>query len=215
VSQRLQELERRLQFDPAPFVVAQLADEYCRVGRYDDAIACCRRLLDRHPAYFTARVVLGRALAAVGRWQEAAVELEHVLAAAPDHLTAIRDLGDVYERLDRRVEALQCYRRALELSRDDAQLQSVVTRLSSPGAEPPPTRAIVPAPSRPVDFDALLARLGHPNQPVPPLVETLLTRPERLLSTSLPGAPLSPATAAAVRSLENWLAALARDRAAS
>jgi tetratricopeptide (TPR) repeat protein len=211
VSQRLQELERRLQFDPAPFVFAQLADEYCRVGRYDDAIACCRRLLDRHPAYFTARVVLGRALAALGRCREAAVELEHVLTSAPDHLAAIRDLGDVYERLDRRADALHCYRRALELSRDDAQLQSGVTRLSSTGAEPPPARAIAPAPSRPVDFDALLARLGHPNQPVPPLVETLLTRPERLLSKSQPGEPLSPARAAAVRSLENWLAALARD----
>ena len=186
-SQRLQDLERRLQYDPAPFVCAQLADEYCRAGRYDDAIASCRRLLDPHPAYFTARVVLGRALAALGRFQEAAVELERVLASAPDHLAATKDLADIYERLHRPAEALHCYRRALDLSRDDRQLQSAIARLSLPTvASPAGTDA---QSSEPVDLNAVLERLGHPNQPVPPLVETLLTRPELLLHDAADRAP--------------------------
>ena len=178
---RLQDLERRLQFDPAPFVFAQLADEYCRAGRCDDAIACCRRVLDPHPTYFTARVVLGRALAALGRFQEAAIEFEQVLTSAPDHLTATKDLADVYERLHRPAEALAGYRRALDLSRDDRQLQSAIARLSSSTDEIPPAGTVDAQPPERVDLDAVLERLGHPNQPVPPLVETLLSHPERLL----------------------------------
>ena len=186
---RLQDLERRLQFDPAPFVLAQLADEYCRAGRYDEAIACCRRLLDPHPAYFTARVVLGRALAALGRFQEAALEFQHVLTSAPDHLAATTDLADVYERLQRPAEALACYRRALDLSRGDPQLQSAIARLSSPTDESPPAGTAETLRSEPVDLDAVLERLGHPNQPVPPVVETLLTHPERLFRAADSGAP--------------------------
>lgn len=177
---RLHDLERRVHLDAAPFVHAQLADEYRREGRHDAAIACCQGLLARHPAYFTARVVLGRSLAALGRGEEAATELQRVLAVAPDHVVAMRELAEVLGRLGRVDEAGHWYRQAATLDRNDGQLASALERVSGePGRD---TSALAaPSQSPAVDLDALLDRLGRPQQPVPPLVEALLSHPEQLL----------------------------------
>ena len=169
---RLAELERRVRFDPSPFVFAQLAEEYRHANRLDDAINCCRAGLARHPGYLSARLILGRALAATARWDEAVVEYEQVVAAAPDNLAAMRELAEICHRLGRSDEALKYYRRALALARNDRDLERVIATLSSepPGADT--TR---------VDFDALLASLGRPDQQPPPVIELLLTDPTALL----------------------------------
>lgn len=190
---RLHDLERRVHSDAAPFVHAQLADEYRRAGRHDAAIACCQNLLARHPAYFTARVVLGRSLAALGRGEEAATELQRVLTVAPDHLVAMRELAEVLEQLGRVDQAGHWYRQALTLAKNDGQLASALERVSGePGRDAP--ALAVPSQSPAVDLDALLDRLGRPQQPVPPLVEALLSHPEQLLrrDSTEPGTGWSP-----------------------
>ena len=89
---RIAELERRLARDPASIAFAQLAEEYRRAGRLDDAIRVCRDGLTRHASYPSARVTLGRALLAQGLHDAARVELEAVAALAPDNLAARRAL---------------------------------------------------------------------------------------------------------------------------
>ena len=64
---RLEALRRRVLADPASVAFAALAEEYRRAGRFDEAIDTARAGLDRHPAYASARVTLGRALLRVGR----------------------------------------------------------------------------------------------------------------------------------------------------
>jgi tetratricopeptide (TPR) repeat protein len=96
---RIEELRRRVQMDPASIAFAALAEEYRRVGRFDDAIAICLTGLKRHPSYLSAHVTLGRALAAVGRYEDAREELEFVLRAAPENLAAIRGLAEIHRRL--------------------------------------------------------------------------------------------------------------------
>ncbi len=129
----LSELQRRVQSDPAPFVFAQLAEEYCRAGRHADAVACCRTGLDRHPGYLTARLILGRALVALARWDEAADAYLTVVNAAPDNLAATRELAEIYDRQGRVADALQFYRRALALARNDKSLEAAIAALSAGG----------------------------------------------------------------------------------
>ena len=95
---RIEELRRRIQKDPASIAFAQLAEEHRRAGQFDDAVRVCRAGLTQHPAYLSARITLGRALLEMGRYDEAAIEFDYVLKAAPDNLTAVRELADIEQR---------------------------------------------------------------------------------------------------------------------
>lgn len=95
---RIEELRRRVQMDPASIAFAALAEEYRKLGRYEEAIETCTAGLQRHPAYLSAHVTLGRALLEVGRYDEAQEELEHVLRVAPENLAAIRGLAEIHHR---------------------------------------------------------------------------------------------------------------------
>ncbi len=95
---RIDELKRRVQQDPASIAFAALADEYRRAGLFHDAVETCRAGLQRHPAYVSARVTLGRSLVELGEFQEATEHLEQVLRSAPENLAAIRALADLHRR---------------------------------------------------------------------------------------------------------------------
>ena len=95
---RIEELRRRILKDPASIAFAQLAEEHRRAGQFDDAVRVCRAGLAQHPAYLSARITLGRALLEMGRYDEAVSEFEYVLRAAPDNLTAVRELADIAQR---------------------------------------------------------------------------------------------------------------------
>ena len=98
-SPRIEELRRRVLADPASVAFAALAEEYRRAGNYSEAIETCRAGLQRHPAYLSARVTLGRALIETGDYAGASAELEAVLKSAPENLAAIRAMADIHERL--------------------------------------------------------------------------------------------------------------------
>jgi tetratricopeptide (TPR) repeat protein len=95
---RIEELRRRILKDPASIAFAQLAEEHRRAGEFDEAVRVCRAGLAQHPAYLSARITLGRALLEMGRYDESVSEFEYVLSAAPDNLTAIRELADIEQR---------------------------------------------------------------------------------------------------------------------
>src|SRR5882672_9376884 len=95
---RIEELRRRVQKDPTSIAFAQLAEEYRRVGGYEEAVDACRAGLARHPAYLSARVTLARALMELARYDEAQAELDIVLDLALDNLAAIRALAEIHQR---------------------------------------------------------------------------------------------------------------------
>jgi tetratricopeptide (TPR) repeat protein len=170
-SPRITELRRRVESDPSSIAFAQLAEEYRRAGNYEAAERCCRTGLARHPAYLSARVTLGRTLIELDKLEEAELELQHVLTAAPDNLAALRGIADIQQRLGRLDAALDYYRRALALSRHDPELEELVDRLDRTVSPPP---AAVTTTDAPLDFDALLDSLGVRNHPAPPSIEALL-----------------------------------------
>src|SRR6185436_13947959 len=97
-SQRIDDLRRRVQKDPASIAFAQLAEECRRAGLYEEAVEICRTGLRVHPGYLSARVTLGRALVELNQLDEAQAALARVLESAPENLAAIRGLAEIHHR---------------------------------------------------------------------------------------------------------------------
>lgn len=173
---RIEELQLRVERDPASIAFAQLAEEYRRENRYREAIETARAGLVRHPAYLSARVTLGRALLEIGDLEQAEHELAQVLRAAPENLAALRGLGEVHYQRRNLNAALLTYEAALALVRSDPELEHLVRELKQELAqearresaahvfaqadavmhgapEPLPVPAASPRPTRPVDPD--------------------------------------------------------------
>ena len=129
-NQRIDDLRRRVQKDPASIAFAQLAEELRRAGEHQESVDVCRAGLQIHPAYLSARVTLGRALLELNELPDAQAELEYVLKSAPENLAAIRGLGEIHHRRGELPEALAQYRAALALARNDPDLQETVDQLS-------------------------------------------------------------------------------------
>ena len=202
---RIDELRRRVQKDPASIAFAQLAEEFRRAGKYDEAVHICRTGLTRHPTYLSARVTLGRALIELEQYEEARAELEYVLQAAPENLAAIRGLAEIHQRRGERPHVEESLaepptiEQAGETSPDEiAELPDQQATPKLPQADPADewtleTFAPVSTPLPEVD-DALAEELPHdPPAPVDPIV-------------------LDPAEQAAVAELESWLEMILEDR---
>ena len=105
--QRIEELKRRIEQDPASIAFAQLADECRHAGDFEEAVRVAEEGLVRHPGYLFARVTLGRALIELERYDQAKTEFETVLASAPENLSAIRGLAEIHERRGERADGLK------------------------------------------------------------------------------------------------------------
>jgi tetratricopeptide (TPR) repeat protein len=75
-------------------------------------------------------VTLGRALIEIGQLDEALPELELVLRSAPENLAAIRGIADIHHRQGSLGKALEFYKRALGLARNDPELEQTVADLT-------------------------------------------------------------------------------------
>ena len=95
---RIEALRRRVGRDPGSMAFAQLAEEYRRAGRTEEAVVCAEAGLAHHPRHASARVTLGRALETLGRAAEARSHLEAVLADEPGHLVALASLASLLQR---------------------------------------------------------------------------------------------------------------------
>jgi tetratricopeptide (TPR) repeat protein len=149
-SSRIEELKRRVQMDPASIAFAALAEEYRRAGQFEAAIATCQAGLQRHPAYLSARVTLGRSLIEVGRYEQAKEQLEHVLRLAPENLAAIRGLAEIHHRRGELPETLEQYQSGAAAAAQDVAVSPAPSPVP---AEPvkvatPPIKLAVPV-SRP------------------------------------------------------------------
>ena len=195
-SPRIEELKRRVQVDPASIAFAALAEEYRRAGRFEEAITTCQAGLQRHPAYLSARVTLGRALLELNRFEEAREELTHVLRAAPENLAAIRGLAEIHHRRGELPEALEQYRSALNVAKHDAEIEQAVEEISKRVGGDEPGGAVA-APERTADPLPHADGPAEPEAPTEPRRPVPLSRPRLELVTWSP-APPQPEPEAAV-----------------
>jgi tetratricopeptide (TPR) repeat protein len=188
---RIEELRRRVQKDPASIAFAQLAEEHRRAGQYDEAIEIARAGLQQHPTYLSARVTLGRALLEVDRLDEAAAEFEYVVKAAPDNLTAARQLADIQQR-----------RRQVSTATKPPEMKTapVIPMPVAPAPPAPPPTAPVAPPPIPTS-DVVI-------QPSPRVPAAVIDVEAAAQAQEPSGAPLD----LVVAELEAWLAVLVDER---
>jgi tetratricopeptide (TPR) repeat protein len=171
---RLEELRRRVQQDPASISFAALAEEYRRAGLFHDAIETCRAGLQRHPAYLSARVTLGRSLLEVGEYDDAVVELEQVLRAAPENLAAIRALADIHRRRGEIPETMEDYQAAVAATPPTPE-PTIASPAPQPAPVPPVHEPVVSAPAAAPapELTVVAAAVPAPAPVIPPAIAAL------------------------------------------
>jgi protein O-GlcNAc transferase len=210
---RIEELRRRVQQDPRSIAFAQLAEALRRTGHPQEAVDACRAGLSNHPGYLSAHVTLGRALIEIGDLDGAETELTLVLNAAAENLAAVRGLADIHQRRGEAREALDQYRRALELAPHDAELEQAVSQLEA--SIGPPARSAEAAEARPLEQapvapaedrePALAAQVEPADGEIASLPAAADVTPEAI-------PPPAILASLQVDALERWLDAILADR---
>jgi tetratricopeptide (TPR) repeat protein len=117
------EYKQALALDPKSDALTGLADIYMRGHRFVEAEEYLRKLVAAQPGNAAAHVQLGRVLAAEGKNDAAATELEAGVKLAPADTSAQRDLADVYLTAGKDEQAAAAYRALLAGHSNDAELR--------------------------------------------------------------------------------------------
>jgi len=180
---RIEDLRRRVQKDPASIAFAQLGEEYRRAGLCKEAVEVCRAGLTIHPGYLSARVTLGRALIELHELDAARAEFETVLKGAPENLAAIRGLAEVFHKNGALADALAQYRAALNIARNDPDLEQTVAEL---------TRQLTP--KKGLMFEGDAASSSAPTFAPPPMIQPAIETPPAATTKAAIETPPPPAS---------------------
>lgn len=82
--------------EPGSKVFIPLAEEYGKVGRWEEAVVVLEDGLKAYPGFITAMVALGRAYEQVNQPVKAKAILEEAIKVSPDNLRAHRTLAKLY-----------------------------------------------------------------------------------------------------------------------
>jgi len=102
-------LEEELQRDPNSRRFSELAREYQRVGRLDEALALCEKGLQKHPSQAQGRLILAQIYLGQGRLEDSKGAVEKILMALPDHIAANHLAGDIFSSQGDLPRALRHY----------------------------------------------------------------------------------------------------------
>lgn len=122
---------------PAEAERARAAAEF-QAGRFGQAVAAYRRLVERAPADASLRASLAGALGGAGEYDEALRQLEVATRLAPLDPTAYHNRGATLESLGRREEAIAQYRVALKYSPQYEPSRRALLRLTGSAEADPP-----------------------------------------------------------------------------
>ncbi|MFA7240852.1 MAG: tetratricopeptide repeat protein [Sulfuricellaceae bacterium] len=99
-----------------------LGDALRGVGRFEDAVASCRRALEINPSFAEAHYNLGNAYRDLAQLDDAATSFRRALEIKPDYAAAHNNLGNVLRDLRQLDAAMASYRRALEINPDYTEI---------------------------------------------------------------------------------------------
>ena len=99
-----------------------LGEVYRALGRFDEAIACCRRALDIYAVYPDVLNTLGASLLANGELEEAETMLRRAIEFKPDLAVAHANLGNLLKTRGKHDEAVAAHEEALRLDPGFAEL---------------------------------------------------------------------------------------------
>jgi len=138
LSPEIARLSAQLARDPRSKLFIPLAEEYLKSDMPEEAIMTLEEGLKVHPAYMSARVLLGKAHLMLGEMDKACEQFENVIKAVPDNLYALRKLGEIYLAQAKSDEALKNFRILAILSPKDEELNAIISQLEAGNLPPSP-----------------------------------------------------------------------------
>ncbi len=158
-------LATQLAKDPHSKVFMPLAEEYGKVGMWQEAAGVLEDGLKLYPGFITAMVALGRAYDHMGQTTKAKAILEESVKLSPENLRAHRTLIKIYQSQGLNESALQSCAVILAVNPRDEEARSVQSALGGP-----------------------LKQKKEPERPKPTAPAAVITSPPRRLTT--PPAPV-------------------------
>ena len=125
-------LATQLAKDPHSKVFMPLAEEYGKVGMWQEAAGVLEDGLKLYPGFITAMVALGRAYDHMGQATKAKAILEESVKLSPENLRAHRTLIKIYQSQGLNESALQSCAVILAVSPRDEEARSVQSALGGP-----------------------------------------------------------------------------------
>ncbi len=130
MDESIDELRSRWESDPSPKISLQLAEEYRRRDRREEAIEVLARALESHPEHTASRVAKGRYHLEMGQTDEARGLLEAVVTEDPTHLVAGKLLVELYLQIDDRKRARDRLDLYKLLNEGDPEIEILERRLA-------------------------------------------------------------------------------------
>lgn len=137
---RIDELRKKFDENPRRYF-APLANEYRKIGDFEQAIFICQEFLPQQPGHMSGHIVYGQALFESGRHDEARSVFETALALDPENLIALRHLGDIARARGDSDTARAWYRRVLESDPRNEEIAGILTSLDSDSSATPQQQA--------------------------------------------------------------------------
>lgn len=185
--------------DPHSKVFMPLAEEYGKVGMWQEAAGVLEDGLKFYPGFITAMVALGRAYDHMGEATKAKAILEASVKLSPENLRAHRTLIKIYQSQGLNESALQSCAVILAVNPRDEEALLVQSALGGPlKQKKEPGR---PKPAAPVTRNLSAQQASTPPEAMPistPLEPETATTDPRTMPTPSPHA-------GAVAQLEAWL----------
>jgi len=122
----IESLKDRIARDPLSRAFLQLAEEYRKEGRYQEAIDVCLEGLQRHPAYHTARISLGRTYMEGGDLENARRAFVEVLELQPENHLAAKLLAEIQKKMGDPAGAAATYRSILSYYSNDREVATLL-----------------------------------------------------------------------------------------
>jgi tetratricopeptide (TPR) repeat protein len=133
----LAELEEELKQDPKSRRFYDLAREYQKLGRLDEALGLCEKGLTFHPSQWQSRILLAQLYLAKGRLEDARQMAEKVLLPLPDNVPANHLAADIYRALGNNEKALRHFKIVELLEPGRAGVRDYIAELSIPSTSAP------------------------------------------------------------------------------
>jgi tetratricopeptide (TPR) repeat protein len=130
-SKDIEKLKDKFEKDLNSKLFLPLAEEYRKEGMLDEAIEVLQTGLEKHQAYTSARVLLGKIYLEKGMLPEARKEFESVIASVPDNLFAYKKLAEIYRDTGETEHAITASKAILRLNPMDDETLNNLKELES------------------------------------------------------------------------------------
>jgi tetratricopeptide (TPR) repeat protein len=200
-------LATQLAKDPHSKAFLPLAEEYCKVGMWEEAVSVLEAGLKLYPGFITAMVILGRAYDQLNQATKARAVLEGAIKLSPENLRAHRTLMRIYAGQGLKQEAMNSCRVILSMNPKDEEALSVQASLGVPELEPA-RETLSPRQSSPVGQESppATAVTKHPD------ATDNSSRPQMTGDLQPASGERATGHAATIAQLESWLRSLERQR---